>query len=658
MMRLHAVLAVATVVAAEDKPVTKVVKLLEAMQKDLESEKEADAATYKKMGCWCKETVPATETSISENQQCIENKTAAVAEATGNIAKAKQQITNLENELTAEAKALAEAESQREKESTEFQDVRTELTKGITGLKAAVTVLKKHQGNFLQTNAQALERNVAGTISAAMEHMSLKMQTQGAVSPDQRTVLLKFLQQPTFAAYSSQSGQIFGILQSMLEEFEADLKEETETDSSNAAAFAELKKTKEALIKEKTEQKEKKQAYLAENEETKAAASSAKTGCEEALAADQETLADAQKSCQESEQEYADRSAARDEELAGVAKAIEYLSSEEANALFHASLAQSSFVQLRQEYEARTMQRMAVSSQLKGALQKGTGNAKTVLSLAQKIPAGVFTKIIEEINKMVKDIDAQVKNDLAKRDACVAGLTELKEKQTSLANEIEMKNAEHAKTVEEIEGLEADIKTFTEAVAELKQSMAEASRIRDEQNKEYQKSVRDATASIKILNKALEVLAAVYDKEALLQQEQKPAGFGKYEQNRSGNVVLSAIKSIIADTEKNKAVSVTAENAQQMEYEKMVKATNLAIEKNENSLNSAKEEKASKEETKLNLEKDISNLSEEKTSTDTQHDAMSQDCAFIQEQFDARREAFAQEKKALVQAKAFLKGMK
>merc|ERR1719335_1553934 len=77
-------------------PVTKIVKLLEGMQKQLDEEQKADEGTYEKYQCWCETTIKektaaleAAEIKRGELESSIEELTATVARLTEEIANLK-----------------------------------------------------------------------------------------------------------------------------------------------------------------------------------------------------------------------------------------------------------------------------------------------------------------------------------------------------------------------------------------------------------------------------------------------------------------------------------------------------------------------------------------------------------------------------------------
>merc|ERR1719191_1115327 len=77
--------------------------------------------------------------------------------------------------------------------------------------------------------------------------MSLKKRAQQMLAPEQMTQLNAFLseEQPAgFKSYSSQSGQIFGILKQMKETFEKDLSDAQGEEGTSVSDFQGLKAAK------------------------------------------------------------------------------------------------------------------------------------------------------------------------------------------------------------------------------------------------------------------------------------------------------------------------------------------------------------------------------------------------------------------------------
>jgi predicted RNase H-like nuclease (RuvC/YqgF family) len=137
---------------AKDTPVTRVVNLLKEMQETLGKEMEEDEKLYHELACWCNngayeksEAAEASEAKISELEASIEGLTAKSADL--NI-----KIGELNTQVAADKKALAEAKATREKEIQSFHGAELDSIQALENLKAALVVLSKHEGgsNWMQ----------------------------------------------------------------------------------------------------------------------------------------------------------------------------------------------------------------------------------------------------------------------------------------------------------------------------------------------------------------------------------------------------------------------------------------------------------------------------------------------------------------------------
>merc|ERR1712129_422906 len=132
------------------------------------------------------------------------------------------------------------------------------MGESISALKAAVTVLSKHQGSSFLQMPQSRLMAVAATVRHAMQRHGTLL--KGVITPSQRRAAASFIQAPqdyfdaapTFKqSYAPQSGEIFGILTQMLETFEANLAQSQEEEMKNQKAYEDLKKAKEKKKKKK-----------------------------------------------------------------------------------------------------------------------------------------------------------------------------------------------------------------------------------------------------------------------------------------------------------------------------------------------------------------------------------------------------------------------
>merc|ERR1719421_1118840 len=140
------------------------------------------------------------------------------------------------------------------------------------------------------------------------------------------------------ASYNPASSTIMGILKDMYDTFSSNLEDSTE---SEAVAY----KNYESLMGVKTNEMATLAAQKKKKEEEKATAeqNAAETAQEyddtiKQMKADTEFFDDSKASCQAKADEWSERVRARTEELSGINKALEILTSDDAKALFNKSI--------------------------------------------------------------------------------------------------------------------------------------------------------------------------------------------------------------------------------------------------------------------------------------------------------------------------------
>merc|ERR1719217_1331910 len=110
-MLLLAVLAVApsqaaTLNDAKNRPVSKVITVLNDMLVQLQKEADEDAEVYETMGCWCETGDKEKTKAIAYAEATIAQLTAAIEEYTATSSRLNTEIANLEKEIDENTKAL------------------------------------------------------------------------------------------------------------------------------------------------------------------------------------------------------------------------------------------------------------------------------------------------------------------------------------------------------------------------------------------------------------------------------------------------------------------------------------------------------------------------------------------------------------------------
>merc|ERR1711897_88802 len=387
-----------------------------------------------------------------------------------------------------------------------------DLLESISALKAAVTVLSKHQGGaFLQLPSSHI-LGVAATIQHEMQkHAAL---LQGVITPSQRRAAASFVQapqdyfdaKPTFKqSYAPQSGEIYGILTQMLETFEANLSQSQKEEMENQKAYEDLKAAKEAEIAAGQAQIDTKTQELAATDEKNAQAKQDIEDTKKSLSADEEFLMMLKEKCSMTDKEWEERQKTRQLEMEAVSKALAVLSGDDAHDLFTRTF-NPALVQM--EAAAASKRREQASKLLSQVAKKL--NSPRLSALAYRVRLDAFTRVKKAIDDMIAQLMKEKADEIKHKDFCV---DEFNTNQL----QTEKKEREKADLIAKIEDLEMIIKTLTEEIEALKAEIAEmqvqlkrAGENREKENKEFQTTVADQRATQKLLTAALNVLQDFY----------------------------------------------------------------------------------------------------------------------------------------------------
>merc|ERR1719343_1531867 len=665
--------------AAKNRPVSKVITLLKDMLKQLEKEKEMDEEIYDKMACWCEtndkeksKAIKDAEARIKKLEQLIEEDTALSARLNQEIAKHKEEVATAE-------KALKEATAIREKEIAEFEAEEKSLLEAISALSAAIEVLSKHhradEATLLQVPNSRMSE-VALTLQKVMQQHGERL--KGVLSRSQRRAATAFIQAPqdyfdatpTFKqSYAPQSGEIFGILDQMKEEFEKDLKDAQARETAAQKAYEDLKAAKLAEIAAGKEQIATKTALLAECDERLAHNIQDKDDTMAALSADQQFLLMLKEKCSLTDKEWEERSKTRALEMEAVSKALAVLSGDDAHDLFTrtfnpASTASGEGTTLPQSGAAAHSQRRDEASKvLKAAAAKL--HSPRLSALATRVRLDAFERVKKAIDDMIAALLKEKDDEIKHKDFCVDELNE---------NQLETEKKERDKSDTEllISELEAHIKKLSEEIEALKGEVAEAQlqlktagEQRDEANKEFQLTVADQRETQKLLKAALGVLEEFYGKASasFLQRQEPvgpppPPGFADYKKHEGSVGVMKMITQIAEDAKAMEAAALKAEEESQAAYVAFVEATNASIDAKEKEIINKEEEKAKTEAELVKQKEILDSIIADLERLSDYNAQLHKSCDFVLKNFDLRQTARDEEVEALKQAKAILSGAK
>jgi len=651
----------------KERPVMKVVRLLQDTKAELEKELDDDKAVYELMTCWCTSNDGEKAAAIEAGKAKIAELESSMGADAAKISELKAKRKETLDEVNADHKALSDATGMRMKENKEFQASETDYLEAIGASANAITVLGKH-------NSLAQLKTVAHRLLDA--RVSQMVDNSRSVGKAKVEVLRSFLRNaesatsflaiPGMQSYAPQSGQIFGILGQMKEDFEVNLSEAQKGEAKSKAEYETLKAAKEDELATGRKLVVSIDASIAETQENFAAESKQLEDTQEQLAMDVEFLKNLKSKCATMDADYDKRVKDRLTEIDAVGDTIKILNSDES---FEAFDKQEAPVFLQTDATQKERRQRAVSALQTAARLSGSPQIALLAASAQ---LDAFTKVKALIDKMVAELATQQKDEVAHRDWCIDELNSNKRETTAAYDKKESLETQMADLTKKIEQLTKDIDSSKAAVAEMMNQMKRASETREAENADFQTTVSDHRVMSMILTKALDRMKQVY---ALLQQQKPgaphtqtsathtdpgngPAKFSKGGKNAGGGRVVAMLEEVLADTRKTEDQAMASEADSQSAYENFMKDSNKSIKKTTQSISDMTGSRAAAKEELSMAKTDFGQTMTELEGLDQTSVDLHKSCDYTIKNFDARQAARAAEMDALTEAKNILSGAK
>jgi len=669
--------------ARVDGPTEKVVSLLSDMKAQVEKDFADDQDAQQKRDCWCETNKKAKDAAVEAAQAKIDDLSAFIEEAAGTEGSLKTEISSLADGIVEDQDSLDQATALRAKENGEFEAEAADSKECISTLGQAVEVLSK---------VQFVQKDKIHSVLMQLQAKAVALQPPSALGDRFRSVMqqdlwdvmgamdstgaprnfLSALAQPTGAAagaksYNSRSGGILGVLSQLKEDFEKSLDSAQQAEAAAVAEFQKLKAAKEGEIASGKAQKAAKEKALADLLAKAAQAKGDITATKRALSADQRFLLELTETCKTNDEEFADRSKMRQDEITALGETISILRADDSRDLFGKTV---NFIQTY-SVNANAEQNSARNKAMQSAFQRIMKTARKtknwmLASLAVHVHLDAFEKVKEMMDKMVAELKAQQKAEDEKLAACKKEIDETEDTVKVKGNEKEDLESTKLNLDNSISVLESDIETLNAEVSDMKVSLKQAGEERKESNQVFQQSVSDQRATINILNKALDRLKKFYSPSALVQTQKRqepgqaispaPPSAKEYVSSGGAGGVLQLIEKIISEATSGEAEIVTQEQHDQEAYAQLasdmkasIEADNSAIGEKTQQLESAKGEKSETEGGLLANGEELAKLGD-------MLKGMHLDCDWLMQYFDVRVKARAEEMDAIADAKAILSG--
>jgi hypothetical protein len=534
----------AAVSSSEDSTITKVVKLLQEMLDKSKEDGTSDRTVSAKFKCYCDTTTEKKEKAIEETSAEIEAAQAQLNDLRAMNTKLSQEVAKLEADMAANQAAREEATSIRNKEKEDFAKEEADLVTGIDQLDRAVNLLAAVGADQTVSGDTDSAQLMAGGASEAAGFKGVGFMTKGSklskrsveelstdmkkalraasifLSGKDRAKLQSFLQAPFTGNYNAQSGEIVGVLKSMLDTFKANLDNARVAEEKKQKEYDEMMEVKSAEYDEMSELFEAKKKEIGDNAAQISTVSSEVDTMEAELAADQEFLAALSERCTSKAKEFEKRNQLRAGEEAAIAEAISILNSDAAFASFGKVSATStgatgllqkkgkkgtSLLQVSEENDVR---KEATAELLKTShLVHSVRIARVAMAISDGNP---FKKVLEMINKTVTIIESEEKDDVAKKETCIEEQTTNEENRDHKETDIQTLEANLNELKVAIEGTKQSIVLATEDLGLNRDSQASTTATRKDAHAVFTETLSNCEDAEKILQKAVEVLQKYY----------------------------------------------------------------------------------------------------------------------------------------------------
>ncbi|CAE7875319.1 mkkA [Symbiodinium microadriaticum] len=570
-------------------PVQKVVELMQTMVAEGKKEIQAEKVQYAKYSKWCEMTQAKKSQVISDTADAIDGLKADISKTSATIDRLTAENEGHQSNIAALVAQQENITQIREKENEDFQAILKDYGESISALGNAIGVMKEQAYDRKQAKP---EKAKASALLDEFTIQDLRTKAPGREMTTAVTALVESAKKPEVDGYEFQSKGIVELLKELEDKFiqeKADLeKAEFEKKAAYETTLAGLKNEQAA------EQKDigKKSALKSKKLQQKAELGNNLDTSESTKAADEKYLQDITSTCSQKATDYASRQKLRAEELEAVDKAIEIIGGETVAGSEQKHLAKSflqvsgtSLAALRANDARRTQ--AVIKEKVAAFLQKEADRLHSA-TLANLVAPTEESQSLGGVEDMVQELIAKLEKQAAeaktKQELCDSELKKNERKRGEKSADADQLEADIEKLQVSAKKLKEEAVVLEGDVAELDQSVQEASDLRAKEKAKNNETVTDAQAAQEAVAQATSVLKAFYEKAgqatALVQvgsgkasdMSGQPAIFGtSYNgmSSKSGGV-LDMLQVIAADFAKLEAETSSEEESSQAEYDKFI----------------------------------------------------------------------------------------
>jgi len=646
-----ALVAAPAVVAEESNPLGKVFELMAALETKIVKEGEAEAKAFKEFFEWCDSASQNLNNEIKTGKKSQEKLTAKIDELTSAIEVGESKIEELSAAISQNNGDLKDATAVREKEHADFAASEKELVETVDTLDRAISIISTEMAK----NPAALAQIDSSNMNSLLTGIGAVVDAAGFTDRDQqKLVALVQAQQsaqdseagaPAAATYKSQSGGIVGVLEDLKEKAEAELAEARKAESSAQHNYDLMKQSLEDQIAADTKDMNEEKAGKEEATEGKATAEGDLATTKKNLKAAEGELHTANTDCMTTAADHEATVAARNEELKVIATAEKILKESTGGAVSQTysllQVAASSKMQTRTDLansEVITLVKKLARDHHSAALAQLASRIAVVVRYGGKDGSDPFAKVKGLIGEMIAKLEKEAEAEATEKAYCdeqmaktEAKKSELEDVVSKLTNKIDRAAARSASLKEEVVELESEL-------GALAKTQAEMDKIRGEENANFRKAKAELDQGLAGVRKALGVLRDYYGGAAAMIQEEQPA---VPQQHQKAGGAGGSIINILEVCESDFANNLVKEDSEEADS-----AANYETTTQENKVTTATKEQDAKYKTQeaTSLDKEISELSGDRDTTNTELTAVLEYYGKIKERCIAKPETYEERK--------------
>jgi len=507
-------LALVTESSAElgKNPVSKVCDMLSGLSSEIETDKKMEQDLFDKYECWYKAVISAKKAGISEAEEHI----GALQSYIDDIESGRIEFSTEGADATKDVQELSDeiekAAAIRKKEKEDFEAAQEELQASIDALKKAEKEMKEGAPVELLSSSKMLKMGQA-VLSAADAKLLEQAMEADPKSPDYK----KLNKEKKFnKKFKVRSGKIQELITDMRIAFQDNLEQAEQKEQDYVTAYEKLKAAKDSQLTAAKDALAALGGETASREEAVAEAKEEITAVKEQISKDKGFMKDTEDAYKEKLGEWKERKKLMSQEITAIGKALSILRSDEARDTMSKTYDKKIGLTQIEMKTISSRQQQAVSA-LERAAQHSSTHSSTFYHLALMLkeePAkdpDRFKKVFKSLNQVKKDLNAESKADLKKKEQCEKDLTEKTDEVQTSANFVDEKSRFINRTKFEVSALYEEINKTVEEIEQEEWDLDDATKERDAANAAFIQEKDSLTAAIDFIKKAIKELEKFYD---------------------------------------------------------------------------------------------------------------------------------------------------